>query len=168
MKIKIAATVIASLSLVASAFAETSYQSAEGEAAYTPEGGNAIEKGLLEVKSVGEASGGKVVRVKGDMQQWGFVSYWFGAQVPAGKATLRFRVYVDGQQASEFGVYIIAGSEQSQAGKLGVPADAKQGSFIDVDIPVDMKGEWSGVAVKKIEESSAPSPWIDSVSVILP
>jgi len=156
------------LAMASGALAETCHQKAEGAEAYSPDGGKAAEKGLLEVKETPGSSSGKVARTKENLPQWGFVSYWFGIPAPAGKATLRFRVYVDGQKASEFGIYAIAGGKQIQVGKLAIPADAKQGSFIDVDVPFEMSEEWSGVAFKKLEDAKASSPWIDSISVILP
>ncbi len=165
MKISSIAAAVLSLALAASAFGETVHQSAKGESAYSPDGGSAMQKGMLESK---EAEGSKAVRLKGDVQQWNFVTFWFGSPAPAGKATIRFKVLADSQATADYGVYLVNSAGQSSLGELTVPANAKPGSFVEVDVQVDSQTEWSGVALKKTEQSGDPSPWIESVSVVLP
>ena len=149
-------------------FAETVHQSTQGDEAYCSDGGKALEKGLIEVKSTPEAEEGKIAQVKGSVPQWGFVSYWFGIPTPAGKATLRIRLYVDDKPVADYGAYVITSAGQILVGKIKIPEGTKAGAFVDVEIPVDSKDEWNGVAIKKFEQSASPSPWIKSLSVILP
>jgi len=39
---------------------------------------------------------------------------------------------------------------------------------VNVDFPVKATDEWAGVIVKKADKSDKPSPWIDTVSAVLP
>jgi hypothetical protein len=102
------------------------------------------------------------------MGQWGFVTCWFGLPAPEGKAVVRLRLYVDDQKTAHYSLYTVNKKGQSGIGALKIPADAKAGSFVTVDVPVDAKAEWSGLAIKKTEKSNLPGPWIDTVSVVLP
>jgi hypothetical protein len=158
------------LCLATVALAETVHQKADADKAYASGGGagSAVEKKLMEVKPEEKAESGKIARVAGSVQQWGFVSYWFGIPTPAGKATLRFHIYVDDGKVADFGVYKVTKSGQDFLAKLKIPADAKPKTFVDVDVPVDSKDEWSGITLKKMEKSDDPSPWIDTISVVLP
>jgi hypothetical protein len=158
------------LCLATVSFAETVHQKSEGANAYASGGGagSAVEKKLMEVKTEEKADSGKIARVAGSVKQWGFVSYWFGIPTPAGKATLRFRIYVDDDAVADFGVYRVSKSGQDFLAKLKIPADAKPKTYVTVDVPVDSKDEWSGITLKKMDNSDKPSPWIDTVSVVLP
>ncbi len=154
------------LGVALSGFAADVHQKTEGEGAYVG-GQNAVKAGKMEAKEVAEASAGQVARVPGSMNQWGFVSYWFGLPTPEGKSIIRFRVYVDETPTSTYGVYIAGKFGQKFIAKLKVPADAKPGTFVDVDIPVSHDEEWSGVAFKKFEKNDNPSAWIDAVSTLV-
>ena len=161
----IAALISTSL-LVTSLHAESIFQSVRGENASAPSGGTAADKKLTETKDI--AGGAKVAHVAGTVPQWGFISFWFGQMVPAGKVVIRFNVYVDDTATAEYGIYAQLKSGQTLLGKLTIPADAKKGSIVAIDQPVDQPEEWNGVLLKKIENSEKPSPWIDSVSVVVP
>jgi hypothetical protein len=153
-----------------SAYSETIHQTMQGADAYAAGGGagSALTKGLVEVKDNAQASGGKIARVVGTAGQWAYVSFWFGVPAPAGKAVVRFRVYVDGTDTASFGVYTHLKAGQNLETKLQIPADAKKDSFVNVDVPVDVAEDWSGLTLKKFENSTKPGPWIDSVSIVLP
>ena len=125
------------------------------------------EKKHMEVKEVKGAEDGKVGRVKGSMNQWGFVSYWMGIPTPDGKSKIRIRVYNDGTPTASYAVYISVDG-QKFIKKIEIPADAKKNAFINIDIPVEADAEWSGIFLKKFEKNDKPSPWIDSISVLVP
>jgi hypothetical protein len=59
-------------------------------------------------------------------------------------------------------------SDQVWLSELKIPADVKTNSFVTVDVPANATAEWGGLTIKKTEASDAPSPWIDTVSTILP
>lgn len=168
MKLAKLFTLVASCSAILSlsAIAETIHQKAPADAALKGDGKTA--KDLLELNSVAGADSGKVVRIKGGLGQWDYVAYWFGLKVPAGDSILRFRVYNDGTAPAEYMVYFRDANGQNMLGKLEIPADAKKDEFVNVDFPVSASEEWSGVIVKKAEKSDKPSPWIDTVSSVLP
>jgi hypothetical protein len=149
------------------AMAESVHQSVPANKLYTGDGGNAVSKGQMETKQVEGADGGQVARIKGDMKQWGFVNCWFGLPAPEGKSVARLRIYVDSQKTAKFMLYIRTKDEQTSIGELKIPADAKEGTFVNVDVPVDSKTEWSGLVIKKADTSDLPSPWIDTASIVL-
>lgn len=153
-------TVIALFFAIFANAGEEVHQKAQGEAPTK-------EKAKMEIKEVKGAEEGKIARVKGDMNQWGFVSYWLGIPTPDGKSTIRFRIYNDGQPTSTYAVYINVDG-QKFIKKIEIPADAKANSFVNIDIPVEADAEWSGIFLKKFEKSDKPSPWIDSISVLVP
>jgi hypothetical protein len=150
----------------ANAYSETIHQTVRGEAAAAPDGGTALSKKLIETKSIPGAE--TVARLVGPAKQWAYVSFWFGIPAPAGKSVIRFKVYVDDTATADYGVYARLKTGQTFLAKLVVPADAKKNSFVDIDIPVDSPAEWNGASLKKMDTSDKPSPWIDSVSVVLP
>ncbi|HPO90802.1 MAG TPA: hypothetical protein P5105_03590 [Victivallales bacterium] len=125
------------------------------------------EKNKMEIKEVKGAEEGKVARVKGSMNQWGFVSYWLGIPTPDGKSTIRLRVFHDGNSPAIFAVYINL-EGQKFIKKIEIPEDAENNTFVNIDIPVETDAEWSGIFLKKFEKSDKPSPWIDSITVLLP
>jgi hypothetical protein len=161
-----AATAVAVLTT--GAVAETVHQSVPGDQVSTGDGGNAVEKGQVEVKKVDGASNGQVARVKGSMGQWGYVNYWFGIPAPVGKSVVRLRIYCDGQKTAKYALYMHGKSDQVWLSELKIPADVKTNSFVTVDVPANATAEWGGLTIKKTEASDAPSPWIDTVSTILP
>lgn len=166
---KIGMPIVATLlALATAAYAESVHQTANGDKAYTGEGAMAVEKKVVEVKDEPKAESGKLARVKGSCPQWGYVTYWFGIPAPAGKSVIRLRVYVDGQDAAKFSAYLASPEGQVPAGAIQLPEGAKTDSFVNIDIPVDAKKEWGGLAIKKAEQSDKPGPWIDNVSVLLP
>jgi len=146
--------------------AETVHQKAPGESALKGDG--KLAKDVLETKAVEGADSGKVVRAKGSLGQWDYVAYWFGIKVPAGDSVLRFRVYNDGDATASYAIYMRDENGQNMIGKLEIPADAAKDSFVNIDIPVSATEEWSGVIVKKAEKTDKPSPWIDTISAVLP
>jgi hypothetical protein len=160
----------AALMLVMSgaALAETVHQTVNCDKIRTGDGGNAIEKGKMEAQKVEGADSGQVARMKGSVGQWDYVTCWFGLPAPVGKSIVRFHIYVDGQKTAKCLLYIRSESGQTMVGELKIPADAKEKSFVTVDVPVDAKAEWNGLTIKKAEKSDLPSPWIDTVSVVLP
>jgi hypothetical protein len=166
MRLKKSLVVVGVLGMALSGFAASVHQMVEGEGAYVG-GQNAVKAGKMEVKEVEGASKGKVARVSGAMNQWGFVSYWFGLATPEGKSIIRFRVYVDETPTSTYGVYVSSKSGQKHIAKLKVPDDAKPGTFVDVDIPVEYDEDWSGVAFKNFQNNDKPSLWIDTVSTLI-
>jgi len=168
MKIAKFFTIAASCGLLftLNSLAETVHQKAPGESALKGDGKSA--KDVLETNTVEGADSGKVVRAKGSLGQWDYVAYWFGLKVPAGDSILRFRVYNDGNPAASYAIYMRDENGQNMVGKLEIPADAAKNSFVNIDIPVSATEEWSGVIVKKAEKSNKPSPWIDTVSAVLP
>lgn len=125
------------------------------------------EKKHMEVKEIKGAEDGKVGRVKGSMNQWGFISYWMGIPTPDGKSKIRIRVYNDGQPTATYAVYINVDG-QKFIKKIEIPAGAKKNAFVNIDIPIEADAEWSGIFLKKFEKNDKPSPWIDSISVIVP
>jgi hypothetical protein len=81
---------------------------------------------------------------------------------------------VDGQPTADTPIYI-GNSKGFKSphhhigyGTLTAPADAKIGSFVNVDIPVDFQEEWDDAIVKKGDQSDKPTPWIDTVSLVQP
>jgi hypothetical protein len=148
-----------------SAYSETPPQTVGGETAIGPNGGTALEAKVIEVKSL--PGNVKVARVVGSEHLWGFVNYWFKNSAPAGQSIVRVRVYVDNTAAAHYGIYVHALGDVLQ-GKLFIPASTKKNTFIDVDVPVESPKEWNGVSLKKMETSNKPSPWIDSVSLVMP
>jgi hypothetical protein len=171
---KIATITIAALALCLltnpNAYSETIHQSMAGTDAFAAGGGagSAVTKGQMETKDNPQATGGKVARVVGSAGQWAYVSFWFGIPAPAGKAIVRFKVWVDGTDTSTFGVYTQLKAGQNLETKLQIPADAKKDSFVNIDVPVSVTEDWSGVTIKKFDKSDKPGPWIDSVSIVLP
>jgi hypothetical protein len=159
-------TLSCTLLFALSAFAETVHQKADGDSALKGDGQAA--KDVLEVKPLTEADSGKIVRIKGTVGQWDYVAYWFGIQVPAGESTIRFRVYNDGADTASYIVYIQTPNGQDLLGKLEIPAAAQKNAFVNVDLPVKSSEDWSGVLVKKADKTDKPSPWIDTVSAVLP
>lgn len=147
-------------------FAETVHQRADGDAALKGDGKSAKE--VLETKTDADASSGKISRVKGTLGQWDYVAYWFGVKVPAGESVLRFHIYNDGSDTASYMIYVKDANGQNMLGKLEIPADAKKDAFINVDLPVKASEDWSGVVVKKADKTDKPSPWIDTVSAVLP
>jgi len=150
------------------AFAETVHQSVPADKFQTGDGKNAITAGAVESKTIEGAGGGLVARLKGSVQQWGFVNCWFGLPAPQGKSIIRFHIYVDSDKVAKTLLYIRGQGGADMVGELKLPADAKEKTFVDVDVPVDAKEEWSGLVIKKAEASNAPGFWIQSVSVVLP
>ena len=168
---KPAMVVLALLALSGLSLAETVHQTMPGAKLYTGDGGNAVAKGQMETKKVegAEAAGGEVARVKGNMQQWGFVTAWFGLPAPEGKSIVRLRVYNEaGQKAAKYMLYTRNKEGQNGIGDLKLPADAKENSFVTIDVPVTAKAEWNGLVIKKAEKNDLPSLWIDTVSVVIP
>ncbi len=151
---------LAVLGLTTLGFAESVHQKAAGD--------RASDKKFLETKEMKGAESGKISRLKGEMPQWGYVSYWMGIATPAGKSIIRFRVYVDGTDVAAYGVYKHSTEGQELIKKLEIPKDAEKDTFVTIDIPVDSKIEWGGVTFKKFEKNDKPGPWIDQVSVVLP
>lgn len=160
------ATLSCSLFLALSSPAETVHQKAAGDAALKGDGKTA--KDVLEIKPSTEADNGKIVRVKGSVGQWDYVAYWLGIPVPTGDSILRFHIYNDESETASYNIYIKDASGQTMLGKLEIPSDAKKDAFVNVDFPVKATAEWSGVIVKKADKSDKPSPWIDTVSAVLP
>lgn len=157
---------VCSVSFTLDTFAETVHQKAAGDAALKGDGKTAKE--VLEVKPSAEAASGQVARVKGSLGQWDYVAYWFGLRVPAGDSILRFHIFNDGSDTASYMIYIKDASGQTMLGKLEIPADAPKNGFVNIDFPVKATDEWSGVIVKKADKSDKPSPWIDTVSAVLP
>jgi len=149
--------------LTTAVFAETVHRKAEAEQIW-----NSEEKGHAEFKEVEGASGGKVARAKGSMPQWGYIAYYFDKPVPAGKSILRARFYVDKEPTSQFIFYTISQGEQKWLKKVDMPKDAKPGTFVILDFPVDSATEWNAVALKKFDNCDDPGLWLDYVSVVLP
>ena len=150
----------------ANIYAETIHQTVKGEAAYTGEGGSALTKKQIEVKNVPDK--GTVARVVGSLNQWGYVNFWFGLPVPAGKSVLRFKVYVEDGDTAEYAIYISNSAGDPIVTKLIIPADAPKNSVVTVDVPVDVPAEWGGFAFKKMVTDNKPSIWIESISAVLP
>jgi hypothetical protein len=147
------------------AFSETVHQTVQGASAYTGDGKKALDAKVIEVKITPDNV--TVARVAGSVSQWGFVNFWFGQATPAGKVVLRFRIWVDDSTPADYGVYIHSLGDALQ-GKIAIPTDAKKNSFVYVEVPIDSPKEWNGLSLKKLDSSPNPSPWIDTVSVILP
>lgn len=159
MKKQVLALTAVAMVMGTSILAENVLQKTEGETVYK-------NQSMLEVKEMPKASGGKIARIKGDMGQWGFVTYWFGSPAPAGKSTVRVRVYVDKDPTSTFALYTASKDGQKWLKKLELPKDTKKGDFVDIDIPVERDDAWSGLVVKKFVDCEDPSVWIDKVSII--
>jgi len=148
------------------AFSDTVFQTVRGEDATSDAGGKALDKKEIETKAVPNA--GNVARLPGSQAQWGYVSFWFGLPAPAGKVTIRFKVYVDDTDTAVYGAYIRLKSGSVLINKLVIPPDAKKDSFVEVDLPVTETEDWNGLTLKKMDASTKPSPWIDSVSIVQP
>jgi hypothetical protein len=151
----------ATLSLSA---ADKVHQSVEAEESKTSGGEYAINVGVMETQ---EKEGATLARAVATAGQWSFVSYWIGIPAPAGKAIVRFRVYNTTEETAKYVMYIKTEESQKMIGELAVPADAPKSAFVDVDIPVEMDVEWSGIILKKAVADEVPSVWLDSISVIL-
>src|SRR5512138_3173238 len=93
-----AAAMILALGIVSTARAESIHQSVPGSKLHTGDGGNAVAKGQMETKKVDGAQSGDVARVKGTMNQWGYVTCWFGLPAPQGKTIVRIRLYNEAGQ----------------------------------------------------------------------
>jgi hypothetical protein len=150
----------------ANAYSETIFQTVPGEAATTSDGAKALDKKLIELKSI--PGDGNVARIPGSMTQWGYVNFWFGLPAPAGSVVVRFKVYVDDTTTASYGIYIRVKNESVLITKLAIPADAKKNAFVNVDVPVTQSEEWNGLSLKKMDASTNPSPWIESVSIVQP
>ncbi len=156
---------VSSLFLASCLFASaaTVHQTATGSSAYKGDGSSALESGLMESKVVENA---KVARIKGDMSQWGYVTYWMGRRTPAGTATVRIRIYNTAEPVAGYALYLSGGPNDAY-GQLTVPAGTAPDTFVDVDIPVALAKEWSGIVIKKTTKDALPGPWIESVTVLL-
>jgi hypothetical protein len=153
------------------ALAETVHQSLPADKLYTGDGGNAVEKGQVEAKKVvgAESAGGQIARVKGSMGQWGFVVGWFGVPTPAGKSIVRVRLYNEpGGKVAKYFLYTRNDKGSNGIGELKIPANTPEDTFVNVDVPVNASAEWSGLVIKKAEKNDLPSPWIDTISIVLP
>lgn len=139
------------------------HQRADGSAAYS-NGKNALSSGKVEVKAFG---GLECARVTSKMTQWGFVTYWMGIPTPTGSSVIRFKLYNAEGSTAKYLVYVRYGEGADMVGKLAIPAGTAVGKYVTVDIPVESAGDWSGIVVKKADTSENPSPWIQSVSVVL-
>ncbi|WP_309385905.1 hypothetical protein [Cerasicoccus frondis] len=140
------------------------YQTVQGENAYLGDGRSANEAGKLDVKEVG---GSTAARVKSNFARWGYINYWMGIPTPAGPSTIRFRVYKSSEPTAEYKVYIQTQSGHAYIGDFVVPEVAAEGNYVDVDLPVSQDGEWSGIVLKKASKDELPSPWIDTVCVLV-
>ncbi|MFA6962959.1 MAG: hypothetical protein WC205_19555 [Opitutaceae bacterium] len=143
--------------------AETVHQTAPGSAAYKGDGSNAVKSGLMETKTIKDIS---LARVAGSMNQWGYVTYWMGLRTPPGASVIRVRVFNTGEPTAGYAVYISGGSKES-LGMLDIPAGSPANSFINIDVPVSLEKEWSGIIIKKATKDQLPGPWIESISVLL-
>jgi hypothetical protein len=140
-----------------------------GETLLQTVNGDKTEQGdRLEVKAEPKANSGKIARVHADLPQWGAVIYLLEKPIPAGKSIIRFRIYVDGQDTAKYSAYTLVNGDDVNIGLIPIPADAKTGSFINADVPVDSQTEWNGVFIKKVEKTDKPGPWIDTISVVKP
>lgn len=144
--------------------AETVYQRVDGAAAHKGDGGNAATAGVVETKTFGNV---EAARVTAAMNQWGYVTYWMGLTTPPGAATVRVTVFNTGEPTATYAVYI-AGGGKDPVGRIIIPAGAPKDAPVNIDIPVALDKEWSGITVKKFTPDSLPGPWIQSVSVVLP
>jgi hypothetical protein len=151
-------------------YSETVHQTVEGVNANTGDGGVALAKNVTEAMTTpADAGSTKVARVKSSMVQWGYITFWFGVPVPAGNVVARFKVYVDGSDTADYALYTNApNAHDTIVGHLLIPADAKKNTFVDVNVPISSTAEWSGLILKKAEVADKPSPWISSVSIVLP
>lgn len=147
------------------AWAETVHQQLDGSAAHKGDGSKAVASGVMETKTT--ASTTEVARVTANMNQWGYVTYWMGLPTPPGASVVRITVFNTGEPTATYGVYIVGGSKDP-VGKLTIPADAPKDAPVNIDVPVSLPKEWSGITIKKFSADSLPSPWIKSVSVVLP
>lgn len=160
-------TLIASLVLflaALSARAETVHQRLEGSAAHKGDGGKAVTAGVMETKTF---AGTEAARVTAAMNQWGYVTYWMGLTTPPGAAIIRITVFNTGEPSAVYAVYISGGSKDP-VGRITIPADAPKDAPVQIDIPVNLAKEWSGITIKKFSPDNLPGPWIQSVSVVLP
>jgi hypothetical protein len=139
------------------------HQSAAGPQAYVG-GDNAVTKGKAEVNTFGSST---CARVKSDMSQWGYVTYWMGIPTPSGNSIIRVRLYNDGEPSAKYAAYITADGGHKGVGSIVIPEGTPVGEFVDVDLDVYSDSEWSGIVLKKMTKDAEPSPWIESISVIL-
>ncbi len=146
------------------ATAETVHQRLDGAAALKGDGGKAIDAGIMEAKTFGTE---QAARVTASMNQWGYVTYWMGLTTPPGPAVVRVTAYNTGEATATYGIYI-AGGSKDPIGRLSIPADAPKNALVNIDLPVNLTKEWSGITVKKFTADPLPGLWIQSVSVILP
>lgn len=146
------------------AWAETVHQSREGSSANKGDGSKAVASGVMETKTV---AGVEMARVTAAMNQWGYVTYWMGLTTPPGAAVVRITVLNTGEPTASYGVYIVGGSKDP-VGKITIPSDAAKDAPLNIDIPVNLPKEWSGITIKKFSADNLASPWIQSVSVVLP
>ncbi len=169
MKMTLVAVAALALSFAGVAMAETVHQTVYGSKLHTGDGGNAVAKGQMEAKKVDGAASGDVARVKASMNQWGYVTAWFGLPVPQGKSIVRIRLYNEaGQKCAKYMLYIAGQSGNTGFGELKIPADTKENTFVSIDVPISVNKEWNGLTIKKVDKSDLPSPWIDTVSIVLP
>ena len=80
---------------------------------------------------------------------------------------MRLNIYKTEDPAAAYALYLSGPNGQKGPIRFEIPADAKADSFVDVDVPVNMDDEWSGIILKKIDNTDAPGPWIDTISVVV-
>lgn len=166
-----AAAMVIAFAGFTTAQAEMVHQTVPGAKLHTGDGGNAVAKGQMETKKVAGAEGeaGEVARIKATMNQWGYVTAWFGLPAPQGKSVIRIRFYNEaGQKAAKYMLYIAGQAGKTGFGELKVPADAKENEFVTIDITVNASQEWNGLTIKKVDKTDLPSPWIDTISIVMP
>ena len=145
--------------------AETVHQSIEAEDGQGGTGNGASrDNGSLEIQ---EVDGATLARVVPTFNQWAYVSYWIGIPTPAGKATVRLHVYNTEDITAKFVVYIKVEEGQKMIGEIAVPPDAPKNAFVDINLPVELTEDWSGIILKKASKESDPGPWIDNIKVIV-
>jgi hypothetical protein len=147
-------------------YSETVYQTIAGSTVDAGDGRN-----IETMTSAAATDSSKALRVKGAFPQWASVLFRFGPPVPTGKAVVRFKVYIDGTDTATYALYLVAPTGHDyEVGIFQIPADAeaKKNSCINVDVPINAAAEWSELLLKKTEKSDKPSPWIGSISIILP
>src|SRR5690606_35940944 len=110
----------------------------------------------------------KVARVNDSMSQWGFVTYWMGVPTPSGKSTIRLKIWHTDDPTAGYALYVSTKDGQQSLGKITVSEDTETDSFVELDFPVNLEREWSGIVLKKADTQTLPSFWIHSVQVLLP
>ncbi|WFB36860.1 hypothetical protein P3T73_03675 [Kiritimatiellota bacterium B12222] len=163
MKVILAVLLASALSTYV--MADTVHQTSIGSAAYTGSGKSALDVDQMETKDV---EGGEVARVTSGMSQWGFVTYWMGVPTPSGESIIRLKIWNTDEATATYAVYVSSKGGQEGLGQITIPEGSKPNSFVEVDFPVDSEREWSGIVLKKADKQELPSPWIQSVQVILP